>query len=172
MKTFYCSLLLLIAFSGFAQNKDLNPISWSFDSNQVGPDDYELIYKANFKSPWVVYSMYTGDDGPVPTSITYTSKNVNVIGDAKEKGKRVEKMDEMFGVNVIKYEADEVYVIKQKVKITDISKPVSGYVTFMTCNNEICLPPKDVPFSFTFKVNGLQSDDRKNATKKLKIKQF
>ena len=153
MKTYTTILLLAFGLFCTAQKKDADPVKWTFDSNQVGPQDYELIFIANYDKPWVVYSQFTGDEGPIPTSINFTSKNVELIGQPKEKGKRVEKMDAMFGVEVIKFEGSEPYMIKQKVKIKDISEPVTGYVTFMTCDNQVCLPPKDVDFSFTFIVN-------------------
>jgi len=136
----------------YAQNKDLDPIKWSFDSNQVGPEEYELIFRADFNSPWVVYSKDNGGDGPIPTSIHFTSKNVEIIGEAIEIGQKVKKQDELFGMSVINFEASKPFITKQKVKINDLSVPVKGYVTFMTCNNEVCLPPKDEEFSFTFVV--------------------
>ena len=54
----------------------------------------------------------------------------------------------MFEVEVIKFLDDQPYIITQKVT----AKPgteVSGYLTYMTCNKEMCLPPTDVDFSFT-----------------------
>lgn len=153
MKLYISALLILFSTLSFCQKKDLDPVKWTFDSNQVGPDTYELIFMANFDEPWVVYSVDNNGEGPVPTSINFTSKNIELIGKAKEKGTRVEKEDKLFGVNVIKFEGDQPYVIKQKVKLKDMSQPITGYVEFMTCDNDVCLPPKDVDFSFTFKVN-------------------
>ena len=149
MKYLFSFSLLCIQLTLFSQVK--NPVSWSFDTNQIGSDLHELIFIADFDEPWVVYSMHMDDNGPVPTSITYTSKNIEIKGDAVELGKKKEAMDPLFEVNVIKFLADEKYVIKQKVKITDMTKPVTGYVTFMTCDNNRCLPPEDVDFSFTYK---------------------
>ena len=38
----------------------------------------------------------------------------------------------------------------QDVK-ADEGSMVSGFVTFMTCDGEKCLPPKDIDFSFELK---------------------
>jgi thiol:disulfide interchange protein DsbD len=47
-------------------------------------------------------------------------------------------------MNVTKFET--YYTIEQKIKITDPSKPITGYLNYMTCNDERCLPPVDVDF--------------------------
>ncbi len=153
MKAYFTIFLIALTTLGFSQKKDLNPITWSFDTNQVGPDEYELIFKADFDSPWVVYSKDNSDDGPVPTTINFTSKNVETIGEAVETGKKVKKEDSLFGMSVIKFEGGQSFVTKQRVRINDISIPVTGYVRFMTCDNQVCLPPKNEDFSFTYKVN-------------------
>jgi len=147
MRSIYTLGLLLLSGFVFGQN----PVSWSFDTNQVGPNEYILSFKADFPQPWVVYAMESSEDGPIPTTLTFTSDNVQVLGDPMQSGKKKEGMDDMFGVRVVKYLADQPYLIRQKVRLTDASQPIRGYVTFMTCDNSKCLPPEDVDFSFTYK---------------------
>lgn len=139
------------------QSKPVEPIKWTFDSNQVGPDEYELLFIANFENPWVVYSMETPEDGPIPTSITYTSENVEYDTKPKESGERIEKMDKMFDLKIAKYGSSKPYMIKHLVKINDVKKPVTGYVQFMACNDKYCLPPNKVNFKFSYTVNGAQN---------------
>jgi len=170
MKTYITILFVALATIGFSQKRDLNPVKWSFDSNQVGPDEYVLIFKAEYKSPWVVYSKDNGEDGPVPTTINFTSDNVEKIGDAEEIGNKVKKNDSLFDMSVIKFEAGTPFVTKQRVRLKDNTKPIKGYVNFMTCNNEICLPPKDENFSFTFKV--LPPKNMAPGKKSIPIKNF
>lgn len=143
--------VMTLAFSS-AQSQDLNPASWSFDINQVGPNDYQLFFQADLEKGWNIYSQSGTGDGPIPTSITYTSNNVSYDGLAQESGDKKEGMDEMFGMEVIKYGSKEAFRMKHKVKVNDISKPVTGYVTYMLCNDSMCLPPRDAEFSFTIKV--------------------
>lgn len=170
MKIYITVLFVALTTIAFSQKQDLNPIKWSFDSNQVGPHDYELIFKADYNSPWVVYSKDNGGDGPIPTSIHFTSKNVKVVGDAVEIGNKIKKQDPLFDMSVIKFEAGKPFVTKQRVTINDLSKPVTGYVTFMTCNNEVCLPPRNEEFSFTFKVHAPKS--MPSGKKSISIKSF
>lgn len=128
-------------------NGILEPVKWSFASNSLGNDEFELTFTANMDEGWSIYSQHTSDDGPVPTAFEFESENFNAIGDVQETGKKKEGLDPLFDVNVIKFVKGPV-VFTQKVKVTDYSKPVSGYLTFMTCDDQRCLPPTDVDFEF------------------------
>jgi len=109
-------------------------------------DNYELTFTADIDKGWTVYSMYTSDDGPVPTEINYDSDGFEKVGDAKEFGKKKEGFDKLFQTDVIKYLADEPFVIKQKIKVSPGTELIVGYLTYMTCDKEKCLPPTDFEF--------------------------
>jgi thiol:disulfide interchange protein DsbD len=140
-------VLLSICHLAFAQV--LDPVSWSWEV-KAGPDNTaELIYTATIDDGWNVYSQYTSDEGPVPTSIVYENADgIELIGESVETGKKKSGYDKIFELDVIKFLSDEPYVIKQKVKIKDPSASLSGYLTYMTCDKKRCLPPSDVDFSF------------------------
>ncbi|MBK9737287.1 MAG: hypothetical protein IPO92_20985 [Saprospiraceae bacterium] len=63
-------------------------------------------------------------------------------------------MDKLFEVVVIKFSSDEPFIIEQKIKVKDASKPISGYLNYMACDSEKCLPPTDVDFSFVIPIAG------------------
>jgi thiol:disulfide interchange protein len=130
----------------------LKPIKWEISKEKISDDEYYLVFKANITKGWTVYSQFTSDEGPVPTEIVYESKaGVELIGKGQESGYKKEGPDPLFDdVNVIKYLDKQPFVIKQKIKVKDWSKPLSGYLTFMTCDSERCLPPDDVDFSIKF----------------------
>src|SRR5690606_5200378 len=113
----------------------------------------ELVFTANIQKNWSVYSMYLeNEDGPIATSINYDQTNsFKLIGKAKEEGKRKEGFDPIFEMNVIKF--SEKYIVRQRIEIKDYSKSVIGYLNFMTCDDEECLPPTDVEFDFPPKKN-------------------
>jgi thiol:disulfide interchange protein DsbD len=160
--------MILLSFASVLSSQEMVPCDWSFDINQVGQDDYELIFRADINAPWQIYSKDTEEGGPIPTTVTYTSKNLASIGNSKESGERKEGVDELFEMNVIKYLSNKPYVLKQTVKVSDISQPIKGYITYMACDNEKCLPPRDVDFSFTINV----VNPIKKVNKDLKIKNF
>lgn len=128
----------------------LNPVKWNFESSHIAGDKYELIFTATMEKNWTVYSQFTSDDGPVPTYIEFENLNgATLVGKGKEEGSRKEGFDKLFETNVIKFTDSKPFIIRQEVKVADASKPISGYLTFMTCDKTKCLPPKDVDFSFT-----------------------
>jgi len=148
MRQLVYSLLFLFVFVN-TQAQILTPVTWTFDQKSLGNDEYELIYTANIDKGWTVYSQFTNDDGPVPTSIEYDNvEMIDLVGKSTEAGKKKEGFDKIFQLDVIKFLADEPFVITQKVKVKDSSKPLTGYLTYMTCDKEKCLPPTDVDFSF------------------------
>ena len=146
---------LFLLFIGFLfvsnlQGQVLNPVKWSITSEHLGGEEHNLIFTANMDDPWTVYSQFTSDEGPYPTTITFESDGFEAIGKAVETGHKKEGFDKMFGVDVIKFLADKPFIITQKVKAPSGTE-VTGYLTFMTCNAEMCLPPNDVEFSLNLK---------------------
>ena len=134
-----------------SQDGMLEPVKWTFEKKQITDSEYELIYTAAIDDEWNVYSQFTSDDGPVPTSINFEAQEgIELVGPATEQGHKKEGFDKLFETNVIKFLGDEDFVVTQKIKVTDKSKPISGYLTFMTCNDVTCLPPTDIDFDFSF----------------------
>ncbi|MCB0661724.1 MAG: thioredoxin family protein [Saprospiraceae bacterium] len=145
-KTFLLVLTFLSIYSLQAQL--LEPVKWDFTIEPVSGNEYNLKFTAKIDEGWTIYSQFTSDDGPVPTAFEFDPGNhFERIEGVKEEGKKKQGMDPLFGVEVIKYIKGPVY-FTQKVKVTDRSKPITGYLTFMTCDNERCLPPTDIDFSF------------------------
>lgn len=133
----------------------LEPVKWDSKYKELGNDEYELIFTATMEDGWNVYSQETEDDDkirPIPTQIYYDSiLGAELIGIAEEFGHRKEGLDPNFdGVNVIKYLSDEPFIIKQRIKVNDKTKPIYGALEFMTCDDSKCLPPAFVDFQFRF----------------------
>ena len=137
--------LLSLAGTTFAQN----PIKWSYTSKDLGNGEAELVFTGNIEEGWYTYSQKLESDmGPIPTSITFKEEaHFKTAGEAKESGDRFTKYDKVFEMNLTKFKHKAVFT--QRVKISDYSKPITGYISYMVCNEEMCLPPKDVDFKFT-----------------------
>ncbi|MEM9849023.1 MAG: cytochrome c biogenesis protein CcdA [Bacteroidota bacterium] len=146
MKNILFFLFLFSTTSFFAQME--NPVEWSWESKQIDETTYELKFKAEIASGWTLYSQFTSDEGPVPTNFEFElGDHFELLGKAVEEGKLKEGMDPIFGVNVIKFTKGPAY-FTQQVKVNDPSKAITGYLTFMCCDDEQCLPPTDIDFSF------------------------
>ena len=67
--TFLCGLTPL-----FAQLGD-EPATWKSSVEKIGDNEYNLVFKATLLPDWHIYSMYTRDGGPTPTSLTREEKD-------------------------------------------------------------------------------------------------
>lgn len=134
-----------------------DPVKWEFDYKAVSDTEFDLIFKAKMEPQWAIYSQYLdNDDGPIPTSFQYDQGgHFKLVGKCAETGYKKEGFDPIFEMNVVKYLKNAEFT--QRVKVSDLSKPLTGYLTFMTCDDERCLPPTDVDFSFTLKAPAPQT---------------
>ncbi|HHS95207.1 MAG TPA: hypothetical protein ENJ45_01350 [Phaeodactylibacter sp.] len=125
-----------------------NPVKWSHEYKQVNDTEYDLIFKAKIQDGWAIYSQYLeSDDGPVRTSFEYDKgEHFSLKGKNKESGDRHEGYDNLFDMNVIKFKKKAIFT--QRVVVKDFSKPITGYLEFMTCDDTKCLPPDQIDFEF------------------------
>ena len=123
-----------------------NPVKWAFAAEKIQDTAYEITFTATVDPGWSIYSQHTDPSGPVPTVFSFEENaNLEFIGKPVETGKKKEAFDELFGVNVIKFSGTVSFT--QKVKAKSGANAISGYLEFMSCDNEKCLPPKEVNFN-------------------------
>ena len=142
------SIFVFIALNSFAQI--LDPVKWSFKTEPLPNNEFNLVFEAKMDEGWYVYSQVIEGDGPIPTSFSFDKNNkVSFIGKPSETGDKIkEGMDEVFGIDIKKFGKRAIF--KQKVSVTDRTTKVTGTLEYMTCDDERCLPPTEVNFSFTF----------------------
>ncbi len=135
---------LLVAASLSAQN----PVKWTFTAKDGGNCQVDLIFTGTIDDGWYTYSQFLeSEDGPVATSITFSpAPGYKLVGKAKESGEIIKVHDKVFDMNLTKFKHKAI--LTQRVEVSDPTKPITGYISYMTCNDEMCLPPKDVDFSF------------------------
>lgn len=148
MKVLFSMLLLAISCVAFAQNQ--NPVQWKVELEKNKAGDYTIVATAAIQDGWYVYSQYLeSDDGPIATAIILEEiegQSTDFSTAAVETGDKISGYDDMFGMNITKYK--KKMVIKQPIKAAK-GETIRGYLTYMCCNNESCLPPTDVEFEWT-----------------------
>ena len=144
MRSLFLLLALLATQAISAQI--YNPVKWNFTLTAAADGNYTLLAKATIDEGWWVYSEYLeNENGPIATTINYDAgTHYKLVGKSKESDNAKKIYDKLFEMEVIKFQKS--FTIEQKIKITDPSKPITGYLNFMTCNDERCLPPVDVEF--------------------------
>jgi len=140
--------LFLLILSQSLSAQILEPVKWSFKSERLSDTEAELQFIATIDKHWHLYSQDVPDGGPRPTIFMFDKNSgYQLIGKVTEP-KAIEEYDPNFEMKV-KYFSDKV-VFRQKVKVlSDKPVKVSGFLEFMCCDDHQCIPPTEVPFSFT-----------------------
>ena len=144
-KLFIITSVLLLSLATKAQ---LNPVSWTYSAKQVSDKTYELRITASMQSGWHLYSQTQPEDAIAePTKITFNKNPLLTLdGKIKEEGKMEKFHDARLDLSANQYSSKVDFVQTVKLKAKAKTK-VSGTVRFQTCNDEKCLPPKNITFS-------------------------
>lgn len=134
--------LLLLGTLATGQAQILNPVKFNYSAKKISDNQYELHIKAIIDNKWHLYSTFNPTGGAEPTVITFSG--IEKMGKLKENGKLKTVFEKSFGVQQKYFEntVDFVQVVKTKSGV----KKVEGSIEYMVCNDNKCLPPKEVPF--------------------------
>ena len=149
MKKIFCSIFILfLAIVSYAQIQE--PVKFKTELKNVSATEVEIVFTASIEQGWHVYSTDLGDGGPISATFN-TDKLVGaeVVGKLRPVGKEVASFDKLFEMNVRYFEHSAQFV--QKLKLTGGDYQIVGYLEYGACNDENCLPPTQVEFSFTSK---------------------
>lgn len=142
MRILICTVLIACSSLVFAQDNWENLVTWEVNYNE---ENTSIELKATIQENWVIYSQFTPEGGPIPLSFEFEDiDGVEFIGKVEELTEPIKTMSKMFELEVIKFKNEALF--SQKIKTTGDSRIIKGNVTFMSCDNEKCLPPKTVPF--------------------------
>lgn len=129
------------------------PIKFKTEWKTVSNQEVEIVFTGTADKGWHIYSTDLPDDGPISATFNLDQiEGAEVIGKLTPRGKEIEKMDPIFGMQVRFFEGTAVFV--QKLKLTGGNYNVTGYLQYGACNDENCLPPTNVEFSFKGEATG------------------
>lgn len=152
MKKIWFSLIIsFLAFAVHAQIQE--PVKFKTEWKNVSATEVEVVFTATIDPGWHVYSTDLGDGGPISATFN-TDKLVGaeLSGKLRPVGKEVSSFDKLFEMNVRYFEHTAQFV--QKLRLTGGDYQVTGYLEYGACNDENCLPPTQVEFSFSGKADG------------------
>jgi thiol:disulfide interchange protein DsbD len=143
----HTSLLTLLAAIFSVSLWAQSPVKWSFSAKDAGNCQVDLILTGTIDEGYYTYSQFLeSEDGPVATTITFQEgPHFKLIGKAKESGDISKVYDKVFDMQLTKFKHKAIFT--QRVEVKDPTKPISGYVNFMACNDDHCKPPKDEDFT-------------------------
>ena len=135
------------AVTGPAPNERL-PVGWDAKAEDLGDGTYRISMTGKILPGWVLYSMTVDPDaGPIPTTFFVDVDDaVKTTGEVTETSATLKtKFDKVWDAVIPKIVGGTV-TYSQLVEAKKGSK-ITGFVEFQTCDDEMCLPPTEVPFS-------------------------
>ena len=152
-KTLFMSLMLLLVCTVTCMAQMQDPVHFKSELKQISGTEAEIVFTATIDDGWHVYSTDLPDGGPISATFNVDKiEGAELVGKLTPVGKEEDKFDQMFQMQVRFFEHNAQFV--QKIKITGATFKIEGYMQYGACNDQNCLPPTDVNFSFTGKGDG------------------
>lgn len=147
----FVTLLMLTFLALAVQAQILTPVKWNIKLEDSDSAEKTLVFSAKLDAGWHLYDMNLPEGGPISTSFSFENlKGAKAIGTPIASKEATTVFDEQFQME-LRWFAGEVS-FRQKIEVTDPKHlQVNGYVEYMACNDENCLPPEQEEFTFSAK---------------------
>ena len=134
--------------TAFAQIQD--PVQFKTELKTISDTEIQIVFTGTIDEGWHVYSTDLPEGGPISATFnTDKMEGLELDGKLIPQGKEIENYDKMFEMNVLYFEDKATFI--QKLKVTAANYFIEGYLQYGSCNDENCLPPTDIEFSFSGK---------------------
>ncbi|MBN2263694.1 MAG: thioredoxin family protein [Prolixibacteraceae bacterium] len=150
MKTISVLFLMLVSLTGFSQIYD--PVKWELKADRFAPDSAIITMNADIEKGWHIYSQVQDkNEGPVPSAFEFAQNSAyKLVGKTEEPIPLVKKEPAFDNATVSFFEG--VTTFSQKIALqTSDSLQLGVAITFMACNDEMCLPPDTRELTVTIK---------------------
>ncbi|HWR75346.1 MAG TPA: cytochrome c biogenesis protein CcdA [Bacteroidales bacterium] len=138
------------------QGQVLEPVTWSFGAEKTGDNKFDIVMTADIDNGWHLYAMDIAEGGPIATSFTFEEPaGYSLEGKPVAVDKPEVKFDNSFGMDIGMHSVRAGF--RQKITVSQYPATVQGFVTFMSCDDKQCLPPRDVEFSVVISGDGAAS---------------
>lgn len=140
MKAILTSIIFLFSVFAFTQVHD--PVKWETSVVRISPDTAEVTVNATIENGWHIYSQtQTIKNGPVATSFSFKPEKSYTLAGATKEGTPISKREPAFDNMNVSYFEKSAFFVQKIVTPNRNSFKLDVEVTFMACNDEMCLPP-------------------------------
>ena len=147
-------VMALLCLPVFAQIQE--PVKFKTELKTLSANEAEIIFSGAVENGWHIYSTDLPEGGPISATFNIDKiEGAELVGKLMPRGNEIEKMDPIFEMKVRYFEKQATFV--QKIKLTGGDYKIVGYLEYGACNDENCLPPTSVDFSFIGKAAGSAS---------------
>ncbi len=144
-KIYTLFIIIMAAVACMAQMPE--PVRFTTTQKVNDKGQLEISFQGTIDDGWHVYGADFQDGGPQRATITLEKQEgVSPVGGIRTIGDVHRGMDPMFAMEVETVEKKVTFV--QIYELTADKYDIAGYLTYGACNDENCLPPTNVEFSF------------------------
>ncbi len=132
--------------TAFAQIQD--PVQFKTEWKKISDTEAQIVFTGVIDEGWHVYSTDLPEGGPISATFnTDTMEGIELDGKLMPEGKEIEAYDKVFEMQLRYFEEKATFI--QKLKITAANYFIEGYLQYGSCDDENCLPPTNVEFSYS-----------------------
>ena len=125
----------------------IEPVSWKTSVQRAEDGSVQLIADATIEGNWHMYSRSSGEDGPIPTTFTFTANPRLTLKGEWSEPKAHKEFSKQFNMELAYFEQKARFI--QKATVTGPGAlTVEAEVSFQVCNDEMCLFPEYIPLTF------------------------
>ena len=156
-KTFFLSCLWMILGFTTALAQIQDPVQFKAEWKNISDTEAQIVFTGVIDAGWHVYSTDLPEGGPISATFnTDQMEGLELDGKLMPEGKEIEAFDKVFDMKLRYFEEKAVFI--QKLKITAANYFIEGYLQYGSCNDENCLPPTNIEFSFSGKGTATASE--------------
>ncbi|MFW6202939.1 MAG: cytochrome c biogenesis protein CcdA, partial [Marinilabilia sp.] len=148
MKKLKLSFIFAFLAGLFSLNAQVvEPVEWDFSINEISDTEVEIVAEATIDQGWHLYGADLPEEGPVPTSLNLVeSDEYEAGGDLRQEPEPDLQHDPNFDMELSWFSENARLILPVELANEDVSS-IEGYVEFMACDDEQCLPPERVDFT-------------------------
>ncbi len=167
MKNLLTLVISIFLFTN-TQAQVLNPVKWTYSTEQINKTEYNLVFSAKIDKNWHLYSVYSPDNGPLPLFFSYEkSDKYELVGKMTESPKPHEVYEDVYKITVKQFSDKAKFVQKIKIK-TSSEFILKGNLDGQSCLDEGMCVPVTEDFELTISPNTKITSNNKAETTELK----
>lgn len=157
------AFLLLSLFTVCSMHAQIvKAVSWTSSQKMTSDTEGVMKFTATIEPGYHMYDMNV-TDGPTPLSFNWTKLDgVKLVGAPTPSKAPIKQYDDTFGTDLSWW--TESVTLTQKFVATKENFVIEGYIKYMLCNDENCIPPTNEDFKFAGTAKIAKTDDKAEET--------
>lgn len=138
--------LLGICMASLAQKNDHDPVTWNVHLKKIDDNTFQVIAEAEMRDGFHIWALDAGGDGSLINTGIVVDDELDWVEDQWQSNKPPRSETYEFIEGRVNYFEKQVQ-LSRTFKAKAVPANVTGTVTYQSCNETMCLPPKDHIFS-------------------------